>query len=115
MKRRRAQYRKNWAAANRALRRSGAALPDNNDDSDFDELNFNPSQRSTNFDTDSEHDEPTQKSTCTSPVLLCTIMLILLVFGEISLLVARIALQVAIKTAACDIAFRLGSIKELIF
>ena len=38
MKCSRAQYRKNWAAANRALRRSGASLPENNDDSDFDEL-----------------------------------------------------------------------------
>lgn len=70
--RRRAQYRKNWAAANRALRRSCAALPDNNDDSDLDELNFNPSQRNTNSDTDSEHEEPPQKSTCTSPQPSCS-------------------------------------------
>ena len=72
MKRSRAQYRKNWAAASRALRRSGTALPDNNDDSDLDELNFNPSQRSFNSDTDSEQHEPPQKSTCTSPHSNCS-------------------------------------------
>ena len=49
------------------MRHSGSALPDNNDDSDFDELNFNPSQRSTNSDTESEQHEPPQKSICTSP------------------------------------------------
>ena len=72
MKRSRAQYRKNWAAANRALRRSGTALPDNNDDSDLDELNFNPSLRSSNSDTDVEQHEPPQKSTCTSPHSNCS-------------------------------------------
>ena len=72
MKRSRAQYRKNWAAANRALRRSGASLPENNDDSDFDELNISPCQRSTNSDTDLEQHEPPQKCTCTSPRPNCS-------------------------------------------
>ena len=66
MKRNRAQYRKNWAAANRALRRDSAALHDNADDSDFVELNFNPPETSPDSDTDTDQHEPPQKSACSS-------------------------------------------------
>ena len=38
MKANRAQYRRNWAAANRALRHDNVSTPSNNDNDDDDEL-----------------------------------------------------------------------------
>ena len=63
MKPNQAQCRKNWAAANRALRCSDAVLP-NNDNGHFAEFNLNPF-RDYRSDNGPEHYEPPQKSAIT--------------------------------------------------
>ena len=74
MKANRAQYRRNWAAENRALRNDNSAssvIPDSNEesqDSDSFELAFNASSHTSNHsNSDSEQGEPSQKSARNSP------------------------------------------------
>ena len=71
MKANRAQYRRNWAAANRTLRNTSSATSVNNEefnDSDSFELSFNASpQRSNHSELDVEQGEPSRKSARTSP------------------------------------------------
>ena len=74
MKANRAQYRRSWAAANKALRNNKSAssvIPDSNEesqDSDSFELSFNASPHTSNHsNSDSEQGEPSQKSARNSP------------------------------------------------
>ena len=74
MKANQAQYRRSWAAANRALRNNNSAssvIPDSNEesqDSDSFELAFNASSHTSNHsNSDSEQGEPSQKSARNSP------------------------------------------------
>ena len=74
MKANRAQYRRSWAAANRALRNNkfaSSVIPDSNEesqDSDSFELSFNASPHTSDHsNSDSEQGEPSQKSARSSP------------------------------------------------
>ena len=74
MKANRAQYRRSWAAANRALRNNNSASSvilysnEESQDSDSFELSFNASPHTSNHsNSDSEQGEPSQKSTRNSP------------------------------------------------
>ena len=69
MKANRVQYRKNWAAANGALRHSSAVVPDSNN-GHF--VNLNPSGDNTDSDTEPEQCEPPQKSARISPQRSCS-------------------------------------------
>ena len=68
MKANRAQYRRNWAAANRTLRNANVAMPLNHEDDDLFELSPDTSPlRSSDNESDLEQDEPSPKCARTSP------------------------------------------------